>query len=247
MLPFTCGKPPALLLTAGRPAMKPVRPGQIAPGSESCLLIKSPGDFHLFSHPGNCGKPVFPVHERFHQQRSWSEISTDVADIPHFQNLRHCHVRGNVSDIVLENREIAGIRVTALPAVHTVKENCYLFQRGEKSVFFGGDTQLFPGMSEIGNRFDIKVALLPISGMRFFQGRFGLIKRICMNPFDAAEAALRLKTRMVIPIHYHITCSIPLYDQFITPGSPQKFVEQMRRKAPQVQVAVLDTGEVWEG
>ncbi len=146
-----------------------------------------------------------------------------------------------------ESQEIAGIRVTALPAVHPVRENCYLFQRGEEGVFFGGDTKLFPGMTEIGSRFDVKVALLPISGMRFFQGRFGLIKSICMNPFDAAKAALRLKVRVVIPIHYHITCSIPFYHRFITPGTPQKFVEQMRERAPQVQVVVLDTGEVWEG
>ncbi len=146
-----------------------------------------------------------------------------------------------------ESREVAGIRVTALPAVHPVRENCYLLEKGGKSVFFGGDTRFFPGMAEIGNRFDITVALLPISGMIFFQGRFGLIKRICMSPSQAAEAALRLKARVVIPIHYHITCSIPFYQRFITPGTPQKFVEQMKRRAPHIQTVVLDTGEVWEG
>ena len=146
-----------------------------------------------------------------------------------------------------ESREVAGIRVTALPAVHPVRENCYLLEKGGKSVFFGGDTRFFPELAEIGNRFDITVALLPISGMIFPQGRFGLIKRICMSPSQAAEAALKLKARVVIPIHYHITCSIPFYQRFITPGTPQKFMEQMKEKAPQVQTVVLDTGEVWEG
>jgi len=146
-----------------------------------------------------------------------------------------------------ESREITGIRVTALPAVHPVRENCYLLEKGGESVFFGGDTQLFPGMTEIGSSFDITVALLPISGMIFFQGRSGLIGKICMSPAQAAEAALRLKARVVIPIHYHITCSIPFYQRFITPGTPQKFMEQMKEKAPQVQTVVLDTGEVWEG
>lgn len=145
-----------------------------------------------------------------------------------------------------ESQEIGGLRVTALPAVHPIRENCYLFEKDEKSVFFGGDTQPFPGMSEIGNKFSIKVALLPISGMRWFQGRFGLIRRICMGPSEAVEAALRLKARVVIPIHYHITCFIPFYNQFITPGTPKEFKEQMEKKAPQVQVVVLDTGEVWE-
>lgn len=145
-----------------------------------------------------------------------------------------------------ESREIAGVKITALPAVHPIRENCYLFEKDGKSVFFGGDTQLFPEMAEIGNRFDIEVALLPISGMIFFQGRFGLIKRICMSPSQAAEAALKLRTKVVIPIHYHISCYIPFYQRFITPGLPGEFMEQMREKAPQVQTVVLDTGEVWE-
>ena len=146
-----------------------------------------------------------------------------------------------------ESREVAGIKITALPAVHPVRENCYLLEKGGKSVFFGGDTRFFPELAEIGNRFDITVALLPISGMIFLQGRSGLIGKICMSPAQAAEAALRLKPKVVIPIHYHITCYIPFYQRFITPGTPQKFLEQMKRRAPQIQTVVLDTGEVWEG
>jgi L-ascorbate metabolism protein UlaG (beta-lactamase superfamily) len=141
--------------------------------------------------------------------------------------------------------DVGCLRVTALPAVHPVPENCYLFQSRDTTVFFGADTRLFPEMSEIGNSFDIDVALLPISGLVFFAGRSGLVRRICMSPSQAAETALRLKAKVVIPIHYHITCFIPFFNTIINPGTPQQFLEQMRIKAPAVRAIVLDTGQTW--
>jgi len=141
---------------------------------------------------------------------------------------------------------VGGLRVTALPAVHPVPENCYLFQSKDTTVFFGADTRLFPEMSEIGNSFDIDVALLPISGLVFFTGRFDLVQRICMSPSQAAEAAQRLKAKVVIPIHYHITCFIPFFNTIFNPGTPQQFLKQMRIRAPEVRAIVLDTGQIWE-
>lgn len=141
---------------------------------------------------------------------------------------------------------VGEIIVTALPAVHPVSENCYIFQSGGKTVFFGADTRLFPEMSEVGKHFDIDVALLPISGLVFYGGRLGLVQRICMSPSQAAEAALKLKAKVVIPIHYHITCSLPFFNTLISPGTPKQFSEQMRRRAPGIRVVVLDTGQVWE-
>jgi L-ascorbate metabolism protein UlaG (beta-lactamase superfamily) len=145
-----------------------------------------------------------------------------------------------------QSRHVGGLRVTALPAVHPVPENCYIFQSKEKTIFFGADTRLFPGMSAIGNSFDIDVALLPISGLVFPAGRSGLVRRLCMSPSQAAEAALRLKAKAVIPIHYHITCLIPFFNTLISPGTPKQFLEQMRRTAPEVRAIVLDTGQTWE-
>jgi L-ascorbate metabolism protein UlaG (beta-lactamase superfamily) len=106
--------------------------------------------------------------------------------------------------------------------------------------------QLPVDFGEIGNRFDIDVALLPISGLVFFAGRSCLVRRICMSPSQAAEASLRLKAKVVIPIHYHITCFLPFFNTIINPGNPQQFLEQMRIKAPGVRAIVLDTGQTWK-
>jgi L-ascorbate metabolism protein UlaG (beta-lactamase superfamily) len=141
---------------------------------------------------------------------------------------------------------VGEIMVTALPAVHPVSENCYIFQSGGKTVFFGADTQIFPEMSEVGKNFDVDVALLPISGLVFYGGRLGLVRRICMSPSQAAEAALKLKAKAVIPIHYHISCFLPFFSTIISPGTPQQFSEQMRNRAPGIRVVVLNTGQVWE-
>jgi L-ascorbate metabolism protein UlaG (beta-lactamase superfamily) len=145
-----------------------------------------------------------------------------------------------------QSQRIGEIIVTALPAVHPVPENCYIFQSRDKTVFFGADTRLFPEMSEIGNRFDIDVALLPVSGLVFYGGRSGLLRRICMSPSQAAEAALKLRAKVVIPIHYHITCLIPFFNTIINRGTPQQFLEKMRNRAPDVRAIVLDTGHTWE-
>ena len=145
-----------------------------------------------------------------------------------------------------ESWHVGGLSVTALPAVHSVPESCYIFQSGDVTVFFGADTQLFPEMSEIGNSFDITVALLPISGLVFYGGRLGLFKRLCMNPPEAVEAALRLKAKVVIPIHYHITCLIPFFNTLLSPGTPQQFLGEMRSRAPKIHAIVLDAGNTWE-
>ena len=145
-----------------------------------------------------------------------------------------------------QSYRVGEITVTALPAVHPVSENCYIFQSGGKTVFFGADTRLFSEMSEIGRKFDIDIALLPISGLIFYGGSFVLIKRICMSPPQAAEAALRLKAKVVIPIHYHITCFIPFFSTLISSGTPRQFCEQMKSKAPGIRVVVLNTGQLWE-
>ncbi len=104
---------------------------------------------------------------------------------------------------------------------------------GPPHVYFAGDTDLFPGMSDIAARLD--VALLPISGWgpRLPAGH--------MDPKGAAEALRLLRPRHAIPIHWGT------YAPMVGPGSRADPAEEFRRYAeelaPEVDVTVLSPGE----
>ncbi|MHB8459721.1 MAG: MBL fold metallo-hydrolase [Candidatus Limnocylindrales bacterium] len=65
---------------------------------------------------------------------------------------------------------------------------------GSTSVYFAGDTDLFPAMEELAGRVD--VALLPVSGWGPTLGRGHL------DPRRAAEAAVRIRPAIAMPIHW---------------------------------------------
>ncbi|SFB49818.1 L-ascorbate metabolism protein UlaG, beta-lactamase superfamily [Cohnella sp. OV330] len=66
----------------------------------------------------------------------------------------------------------------------------FIVEMGGKVVYHAGDTGLFGDMRQLGERFDIDVAFLPIGG------------RFTMGPEEALLAAEWLRARHVVPIHY---------------------------------------------
>lgn len=143
-----------------------------------------------------------------------------------------------------ESRLESKITVTALPADHPAPERTYVMAFGDRAVFFGGDTRYIKDFREIGEKFDLTAALLPISGIKLpFSDRF------VMDPAEAAEAAVQLKTRVAIPIHYNMSLKLPLlrgvFDR-IAPGTPERFEAEMKRRSRQVKVVPLRPGESWE-
>jgi L-ascorbate metabolism protein UlaG (beta-lactamase superfamily) len=52
-----------------------------------------------------------------------------------------------------ETVRLGPVAVTAAPARHGVPENTYLFQDGQRTVFFGADTLLNPGLRDVAERF----------------------------------------------------------------------------------------------
>jgi L-ascorbate metabolism protein UlaG (beta-lactamase superfamily) len=68
---------------------------------------------------------------------------------------------------------------------------------GGATVYFAGDSGLFAGMREIGEKWNIDVALLPIGAYQPPPFR-----RHHMSPEDAIEAARRLRARALVPIHW---------------------------------------------
>jgi L-ascorbate metabolism protein UlaG (beta-lactamase superfamily) len=106
---------------------------------------------------------------------------------------------------------------------------------GEPSVYFAGDTDLFPEMRELAGRVD--VAALPVWGWGPRVGRGHL------DPDRAAEAVRLIRPRVAIPIHWgtmRVMRSRPGKDPL---AAPHAFARAVERLAPEVEVRVLAPGE----
>jgi L-ascorbate metabolism protein UlaG (beta-lactamase superfamily) len=73
----------------------------------------------------------------------------------------------------------------------------YIIEMGGRTIFHCGDTAFFDGFKEIGERFKIDLALLPIGAYDPPSGR-----EVHMNPEQALEAFLQLGARRMVPMHY---------------------------------------------
>lgn len=73
----------------------------------------------------------------------------------------------------------------------------YIVRTGGKNVFHCGDSAYFDGFSEIGKRYDIDVALMPIGAYESPSGR-----DVHMNPEEAVRAFVDLGAKLLIPMHY---------------------------------------------
>jgi len=108
---------------------------------------------------------------------------------------------------------------------------------GSTSVYFAGDTELFPAMAELVGRVD--VALLPVGG---WGPRLGAGH---MDPRRAAEAAGRISPSVAVPIHWGTLYPLGLRRvagrRFERPG--QAFREAVAARAPGVEVRILKPGQ----
>ncbi len=73
----------------------------------------------------------------------------------------------------------------------------YLVSTGGKSVFHCGDSAYFEGFREIGRRFEIDIALMPIGAYEAPSGR-----DVHMNPEEAVRAFVDLGAKLLIPMHF---------------------------------------------
>jgi L-ascorbate metabolism protein UlaG (beta-lactamase superfamily) len=106
---------------------------------------------------------------------------------------------------------------------------------GSKSVYFAGDTDLFDGMDGLAP--DVDVALLPIAGWgpRVPAGH--------LDPARAAEALVRLRPRIAVPIHWGTYRRIGLdRDPDVLQAPAESFARFARELAPNVDVRVLPVG-----
>lgn len=133
-----------------------------------------------------------------------------------------------------QSTEIGKYKITVVPAKHQGICAGFIIE-GNKTVYFAGDTYFIPAMTEIGNKFNIDVALLPIGGNRFFG------KKMLMDPQDATLAASELKSKIIIPIHYETFGKIPL--MLSMKGTPSDFINEIKDDKIKKSVKVLNIGE----
>jgi L-ascorbate metabolism protein UlaG (beta-lactamase superfamily) len=68
---------------------------------------------------------------------------------------------------------------------------------GERTIFHCGDSAFFPGFREIGEHYQIDIALLPIGAYDAPTGR-----EVHMNPEEAVRAFIELRAKTLVPMHY---------------------------------------------
>ncbi|RLG22054.1 MBL fold metallo-hydrolase [Candidatus Micrarchaeota archaeon] len=122
---------------------------------------------------------------------------------------------------------IMGVSITALPAYNIdknfhPKENGWLgfvININGVNIYQAGDTDKIPEMSKLQN---IDIALLPVGGT------------YTMNETEAAEAAVEIKPKIVIPMHYGsigLTANLTLFKQRVAAGDPNIKVEILEPSA----------------
>jgi L-ascorbate metabolism protein UlaG (beta-lactamase superfamily) len=149
-----------------------------------------------------------------------------------------------------ERTSVGGVTVTATDALHsggrgpfgTIADTLgYIVgdrvTDGQRSIYFAGDTDVFPAMAEMAGTLDL--ALLPVWGWGPTLGAGH------MDPQRAAEACQLIKPRLAIPIHWGTLYPLAMHrfsPAFLT-QPPRLFVQFMLRMAPKVEVRILEPGQ----
>lgn len=129
---------------------------------------------------------------------------------------------------------IGEVIITAVPARHMARTIGYVVQTEETCLYFAGDTYHRPFMGEVGRRFSIDVALLPVTTYRI---------PMTMGEKGAVLAVRDLGVPTVIPIHLGLRPRSPLLR---TRQTAQGFERRLREAGLGARVVCLAPGASWE-
>lgn len=104
--------------------------------------------------------------------------------------------------------ELQGVKLTFVPAQHWVRRGPFdmntslwggwMIEGAGGSVYFAGDSGYFQGFKEIGDRFDIDYALMPIGA---YEPEW-FMRMQHVSPEEAVQAHLDVKAKYMVPMHY---------------------------------------------
>jgi L-ascorbate metabolism protein UlaG (beta-lactamase superfamily) len=130
---------------------------------------------------------------------------------------------------------IGDVRLRVTPAEHSARAVGYVVD-GTQTSYFAGDTDLFDGMADIAPHLDL--AMLPISGWG------PALPEGHLNPTTAAQALALLRPRVCVPIHWGTFRPIYRRKPYESDtNAPQRFVDEARKHAPDVEIRILSPGE----
>ena len=154
--------------------------------------------------------------------------------------------RGPVHELRAGDRlQIGGLKLEAVHAEHSRRRSLFttaeaalgILITGSTSVYFAGDTDLFDDIANLAGRVD--VALLPVGGWGPRLGRGHL------DPRRAAEATVRIRPSIAMPIHWGTLYPLGLRRlarrRFESPG--EAFREAVAARGQGVDVRVLQPGQ----
>lgn len=133
-----------------------------------------------------------------------------------------------------QSLRLGALVVTAVPAAHIVPTTGFVVQNAGTCAYFSGDTFYRPFMAEIGRRFPIDVALMPVTTYRV---------PMTMGEKGAVQAARDLGAATVIPIHLGVQPRSPLMR---TQQTSRAFERRLRDAGLDIEVVHLEDGRVWE-
>jgi L-ascorbate metabolism protein UlaG (beta-lactamase superfamily) len=151
----------------------------------------------------------------------------------------------NIEEIkIADSANVGPVKITATYAHHPGAR--YPFGRaaqclgylinGTSSVYFAGDTDIFPEMAALEP--DLDLALLPVWGWG------PTLNGNHLDPRRAAESLALLKPRMAVPIHWGTFCPVGLgwlQPRFMT-DPPHTFKGHAIDLAPEVDVQIVPPG-----
>lgn len=144
-----------------------------------------------------------------------------------------------------ESTTVRGVKITAVPGKHGRARISGFVIEGARTIYFAGDTGYDVFFSEIGQRFKIDVALLPISHYRTRRGNVRvdrMLKRIHMGPGDFPAALNKLKAKLAIPIHHSTFKNVGSLE--LPFEEPLRFLREVTEKnGLQNKVKILELGE----
>jgi L-ascorbate metabolism protein UlaG (beta-lactamase superfamily) len=143
-----------------------------------------------------------------------------------------------------ESTTVGRLKITSVPAFHfsgrppffTRKNYCgfVIEADGEKTVYFAGDTGLNNNFAEIGRRFDVHVAILPIGAYKPKSFR-----KHHLSPEDALEAKRIMGAKILVPCHWGaFNLSWEPMDE-----PPERLMKAARKEGIEKEVAMLNPGE----
>jgi L-ascorbate metabolism protein UlaG (beta-lactamase superfamily) len=143
-----------------------------------------------------------------------------------------------------ERADLGAVRVLTVPAIHagkrypvgsSTKAVGYVIEADGRRVYFAGDTDLFDGMTDLG---ELDLALMPVWGWGPHLGAGHL------DPERAADAVALLEPRLAVPIHWGTLFPRINRDRAgrLT-DPPHEFAASAARVAPAVDVRILAPGD----